>query len=303
MAKPQAALAAMIVSATPLGIGSNALAGGTAAAPPAASACIPRDAAFNVAKLDGALTLCTIEKACWRVDVAADKWQPSPTTLPDPEPAVDAVEVTAQGFKICNPATKACETIALPKVETDDLGSTRAVVNEDQSLLAVFTGQEALRVFDLKTRKQLYTVKPTKSAMNFIGAARFIGPALYVMSSHSPVSSSGKLVNARTGKLITDIGKKGGPVDELMPLALGGDRYAFATWMLDKLLIINVKTGKVLKKVALGGNPKMPLEGLTLLALTPDNKIVAVADSIGIALVQVIDPVTGARTVLKAPGC
>ncbi len=96
----------MIVSATTLGIGSNALAGGTAAAPPAASACIPRDAAFNVAKLDGALTLCTIEKACWRVDVAADKWQPSPTTLPDPEPAMDAVEVTAQGKPVVKVADR-----------------------------------------------------------------------------------------------------------------------------------------------------------------------------------------------------
>lgn len=274
------------------------------ARPATKASCIPRDAIFSTAKYDGTLTLCTSDEACWRVDIAADKWSPTAKIAIPMVDSPDAVEVSPQGFKICNPSTKACEPITLPKVSTaDEMGGTRALTNEDQSLIAVSQAQGPLRVFDLKTRKLLHTVKPLKAVMTGIANARFIGAALYVMSGSTPISSSGRLYNARSGKLMLDIGKKGADVDELMPLALGADRYAFATWMLSKMLIVNVKTGKVLKQFPLGGDATKPVDALVLLALTADSKILAVATTLETALVQIIDPLTGARTVLKAPAC
>ena len=306
MAKLTAALGTVFAWITLGGLATQVHAGTGpgASATPARPTCIPRDATFNTAKFDGALTLCSTDEACWRVDVAADKWSPTAKVdIPMGESA-DAVEVTSAGFKICNPATKVCETITLPKVDTaDEMGGTRALTNEDQSLIAVSQMQGPLRVFDLKTRKLLHTVKPLKSVMTAISNARFLGSSLYVMSGATPISSSGRLYNARTGNLMLEIGKKGADVDEHMPLALGGDRYAFATWMLSKMLIVDVKTGKVIKQFALGGDPKKPVDALTLLALMPDNKILAVATTLETALVQIVDPLTGARTVLKAPGC
>ena len=292
-----------ITIATTASLGTSARAE-VLARPPSNATCIPRDALFNTAKLDGALTLCTSDEACWRVDIAADKWSPTAKiTIPMGE-SPDAVEVSSQGFKICNPSTKACETIVLPKVDTaDEMGGTRALTNADQSLIAVSQAQGPLRVFDLKTRKLLHTVKPLKSMMTAISNVRFLGSTLYVMSAATPISSSGRLYNARTGKLMLDIGKKGADVDEHMPLALGGDRYAFAAWMLSKMFIVNVKTGKVLKQFPLGGDPKKPVDALILLANVSDNRILAVATTMETALVQVVDPLTGFRTVLKAPGC
>ena len=277
-------------------------------APPAKAACIAADAAFNQARFDGgAVTACTTDDVCWRVDLATSAWTAAP-----PLPAIASrrpgqLDVDATGIKLCAPGAQTCDAVVLPDVDTKSSDTQiTALTNADQSLIAVMSGGGPVRVFDAKTRKQLYAAKPNRAGHDdipIVQGFQFVGDALYVLSSASPVSSSGRLYRARTGAFLLDIGKRGAMVDELAPVQLDGDRYVFGTWMMESLVIADVKKGKVVKKIALGGDPMKPGGSLVLLAVTPDHKIVALGSDPSTFTLQVVDPDSGKRTAIKIPRC
>ena len=73
--------------------------------------------------------------------------------------------------------------------------------------------------------------------------------------------------------------------------------------MMESLVIADVKKGKVVKKIALGGDPMKPGGSLVLLAVTPDHKIVALGSDPSTFTLQVVDPDSGKRTAIKIPRC
>ena len=284
-------------------------AGGIAPAlKPSPRVCVPNDAMFQRARLDGALIVCSSGSQCWRHDLASRAWTTAPT-LPDdavPHPP-GQIEVTPAGFKLCGADAVSCETLILPGIDTRQTdASITAATNSDRSLLAVFVGTGPVRVFDLKTRKQLYVVKPQKLSMqpSFATGVQFAGPALYVKSAATPISTAGRLYRARTGTFLADIGRAGAEIDEVPPLMIGPDRYVFATWMMERLVIIDVRTGKVLRRIPLGGSIKNSPDNVTLvlLAITAARQIVLVATSKEYGI-QIINPDTGKRSVINPPRC
>lgn len=235
--------------------------------------------------IGGKLAFCDPQaKSCWLLD--GERWSAQPMVA-DP-----AVTVTATGITSCAAGGKDC--ITLPTTAFPDGGTGTA--NEDRSLVAAWYGTHFL-VFDTAAKKLLYTVGGWKSGMGSAKEAQFqggqfAGKALAVWESESPVSSSGWLVNARTGKRIGAIGKAN---LETEPAAVQIDKTHWAiAGFAPKLYLVDTSTGKATRTLALPGNPGSH----ALVGKLADGRLVVTFEG-----VTLVDPATGKATAVPAPTC
>jgi hypothetical protein len=235
--------------------------------------------------IDGKLAFCDVPAtSCWVLDGAA--WTARPHV------ADQTVTVTATGVTSCAAGGKDC--ITLPTTAFADGGTGTA--NEDRSLVAAWYGTKFL-VFDTAGKKLLYSVGGWKSGMGsakeaqFQGA-QFAGKALVVWESESPVSSSGWLVNARTGKRIGAAVKAN---LETEPWAVQVDKTHWAIpGFSPKLYLVDATTGKATKTLALPGSPGSH----ALVGKLADGRLVVTFEG-----VTLVDPATGKATAVPAPTC
>ena len=234
--------------------------------------------------IGGKLAFCDpVAKSCWVLDGG---WAAQPMV------ADAAVTVTATGITSCAAGGKDCLT--LPTTAFADGGT--GVANDDRSLVAAWSGTKFL-VFDAVAKKLLYTVSGWKSGMGsakeaqFQGA-QFAGKALVVWESESPVSSSGWLVNARTGKRIGAAVKAN---LETEPWAVQVDKTHWAIpGFSPKLYLVDATTGKATKTLALPGSPGSH----ALVGKLADGRLVVTFEG-----VTLVDPATGKATAVPAPTC
>ena len=159
--------------------------------------------------------------------------------------------------------------------------------------------------YEVATKKVRFTVKPWKTPMgdpSFLQGVYFVGPAVAVTISWSPVNSAARLFDAKTGRAIGAVGPRGTELDDCAPLHLGGDRWAFVTFMAGRLVIEDVRTGKVVRTIAAADADEAPMSSAERLARLPDGRVLLVPYTPDIPLV-VADPKTGRTTKFTFPRC
>lgn len=220
---------------------------GLAAAPAAADPCITDfPMAEDVAVASGAVTFCDArskkKKSCFARELATGKTSSAPR--PEPAAAPVTVEIDGKRAKVCKGT--ACKPLA-PKAPVDDTLAMRGVVNAAGTLVALINTTQ-VETFDAATGKRLAGFAAGKSTCTYV---RFLGDTLHVRNLDCGTDSGTSWLATRTGAKLAIVGGDK-PIDAMISLALDGTRAAFAATTGDVLVVQDVATGKVEKRIALG---------------------------------------------------
>jgi hypothetical protein len=298
-----------------------ALAAGPAAAKvvKAQPRCVALNATLTSSGLDAAgLTLCFEAGTCLRLDLATRAWSATdaapPTASAPPTPTSKTTFSTT--LHVCDLAGKDCHDVPAPSVA--GLGDDDVVASADGSLVAVISpprptklggSERPIFLYDAPTGRLITTIHPWKTGMGdpfFFRGARFLGETLFVAIAQSPVSSSGRLYAGRTGKRLADVGGKDRDLDDLpaTDLDLGGGRWAFPTFDSNELVVHDVKTGRRLPSIALGGARDKPIgPGLPLLQKTADGRALIAVRGGPVPEVTVVELATRKASFHQVPLC
>lgn len=205
----------------------------------------------------GVVTYCfegTAKRSCYMTDLgtgAVSRVAPpsSPGTLPTtppPVPRPPQVDVTETDVRICHADGTACRTFT-PKGPIDPGLGIAAAANDEGTLAAVNAGP-LVETYDLATGKRIAQFKPGPRKLGCIALA-FAGDTLVV--SECGDAASAWLVT-RSGKRIAAIGgaKPIRPSGDNVHLT--GTRWAFSSRAGDTVVIQDVASGKVIKRIAVG---------------------------------------------------
>ena len=224
----------------------------------------------------GALMFCDpVARDCWRLDATASTWSKAPLA------AGREVTVSATGIEACAAAHADC--VQLP---TTAFEGGQAIESDDRALIAAWRGPVA-EIYDARTRKRLTTIKGWKSPMGSaaeaqISQVRFVGTRVVVWESYTPVSSTARLFDARTGKARGMMVSKD---TELEPwiAQLAGDVWAVPGFD-GRLYLVDTRTGKAKQKLTVRSTPG----GSVLAGKLADGRLAIVADGL-----VFVDPATG----------
>ena len=281
-----------------------------AGAPAIASAapCEKADAAPTRAALvdDTHVVACYGRDTCWHFDLAARTWSEGaslPPAPPDPPPPTGDPQTFSTTLRVCGADHKDCRELSVANLAP--INDPRVVYNEDRSIAALLGTEPMVTTFDAKTEKPLATIRGWKTSMPppLITAAYLTGDTLIVFVHYSPVSSQGRLFDARTGKRIAGAGD-GGEIEEDI-VDLGRDRRLFRKFDSDALLVQNTRTGRVLQTLQLGApRSRNALHAATfLLAQTAEHGLlVAMRGDVESGLI-VYDPKANKQTRYPVPTC
>jgi hypothetical protein len=263
----------------------NFLLGLCAVSSAAASPCPPPEVTQQAAEIiDGKLAFCADPSTpCWVIDPATSAWTRQAM------PSRASTTVTAGKVTACPAGGKDCVIVSGTFDE-----SARAIASDDLARVAVWSGA-TVAIYDTKSGTQISTIAGWKSPMGPAKAAqfqqvRFVGPALAVWESWTPVSSAARLFDPASGKRIGDIGKAGAEI-EPWAVSVGKDTWAFAGFD-PKVYVVNVKNAKVVKTIKLSGGQS----GRQMPGSLADGRIVIVTDG-----VTLVDVTTKKATSLSTP--
>ncbi|MCE9577476.1 MAG: hypothetical protein K8W52_30285 [Deltaproteobacteria bacterium] len=261
------------------------------------------------------VTLChgaDAGRACWSVDLASGAYTPRKNVASGgPVPVVPpTASVNDDGtVKLCaSPDPTSC-TIFTPKRKADINGG--ASVSADLSTVAVGNAsQTSIDIYDVATGKKRVTIKSWKTEMGNpapLDAPTFAGDRLIMWAHASPVSSAARIYTLK-GKRLASVGDKNFTLNPDGAYHLDGTQWAFKQLDGPTLIVVDVKTGKQVKRYdlrPLSQLPKSPdnyeLFELGALGLR-GNDIVYVTAS-GIPVVGLLDRKTGAIKAFPAPRC
>ncbi|HEX3761947.1 MAG TPA: hypothetical protein VHW23_24775 [Kofleriaceae bacterium] len=197
--------------------------------------------------------------ACYAVNLqtGAVTAAPAPTGADRPQvmPAPDAPKVTEAeaDITVCHPDGTACHKL-VPKGQVDPgIGMTSAV-NRAGTLAALGTQaanrQSQVETFDAATGKHLATFKlPAKGGMcMFLG---FAGDTLDITQSECGAPGGTEWLATRAGKQIAPLGGNPRITSNSPPVHVTGNTYAFATAAGDVVVLQDVVTGKVVRRIAI----------------------------------------------------
>lgn len=172
----------------------------------AAAPCEQRGAVLADARLvdEGHVVACYA--SCWSFDLATRAWTPTgplPHAAEPPPPAVPpGVPAT---FTTTLVPCKTCKE--LTAVDVAPYAGARVDFNEDHSLVAVQASFTTVNIFDANTEKRLATIRAWKTPMGPAYQSWVLtGDRFIAFVSYSPVSSVGRIFDARTGKRVADVG-------------------------------------------------------------------------------------------------
>lgn len=244
--------------------------------------------------------------ACYAVNLqtGAVTAAPAPAGADRPQvmPAPDAPKVTeaAADITVCHHDGTACHKIVAKGQVDPGLGLTSAV-NHAGTLAALGTQaanrQSQVETFDAATGKHLATFKlPAKGGMcMFLG---FAGDTLDITQSECGSSGGTEWLATKAGKKIAPVGGSPQITSNSPPVHVTGNTYAFATAAGDVVVLQDVVTGKVVRRIAVDE------AGPDTATLVGDSAhLVLVYAGARAGDVIVIDVATGKATPLHARRC
>lgn len=212
--------------------------------------CLPGGSSITRAELiDGRVEFCDDDEdkpTCLSVDLttgAASKRRPGASL----GMAKATIEIVGKTAKVCQPGGKPCKKLK-PKARIDEgLGMTAEV--NDAGTLAVLLNLEQVETFDAKTGKR---IAQFKSGTASCATVSFLGvDTLYVWSEDCGGGDGTSWLATKKGKRIAIVGGDK-PIEAMPPVLLEGTRAAFVSERGDVLVVQDVKSGAVTKRIALG---------------------------------------------------
>jgi hypothetical protein len=161
--------------------------------------------------------------------------------------AIATIEVGTRTAKVCQPGGKPCKTLK-PKARVDEGLGMSGVVN-DMGTLAVLLNLEQVETFDAKTGKR---IAQFKSGTASCATVSFVGDeTLYVWSEDCGGGDGTSWLATKKGKKIAIVGGDK-PIEAMPPVLLEKTRAAFVSERGDVLVVQDITSGAVEKRLALG---------------------------------------------------
>jgi hypothetical protein len=183
---------------------------------------------------------------------------PSNDTLPRFAPNGDEPKVTIgdNTVDVCRPNSVDCKRLTASGEVDPGLGLSAAVnLDGSKAVLSYLDGGTVVETFDVASSKPLGRFAG-RSAHSACVNAEFVGDALLVREQECGGATKLTWLATPAGKRIAEVGgKKGMPV-AYQPAHLQGELWAFASASGDAVVVQNVATGKVERRIALGRAPK-----------------------------------------------
>jgi hypothetical protein len=248
-----------------------------AARPAEARDCVTPGAEVKTAEVDGDGVAACFDGGCWRFELASRTWKIDQLARADVLPvATPPTTKITTAIQVCG-APGACGMVEVPDLGL--LGLDDVVESGDRSRVALHGPAKAterpIQLFDAASGKRVALIRPWRTPMGnpaFFRSVRFAGPALVVMIASSPVTATGRLYDARSGRRLHEIGR-GRELDE-SGAALGAAHWVFAAFESGELFVHDVTSGQLVATIATR-DPKTPPDGLALLATTATGAVVA----------------------------
>lgn len=282
----------------------HALAGGAAAAP-----CIAADAEPVLIAIDGGkLRQCAGDAAhlsCVAIDLASGAWGTAPAPAGSdrsrvvPPAGAPKVTVADNRATVCHADGTACKTL-VPKGEVDPGLGLSAAANDAGTLAALgYYGDTVwVETFDLATGKRLGRVKAGSKKAKCV-SVDVLGDAIAVTESVCGSAPSGGWIGTRTGKKVAPVGGKDPIAPSGRAVQLADKQWAFASATGDAVVVQDVASGKVVKRIAIG-----PADDNASTALVGDGKrLVLVFGGSRAGDIAVIDPATDKVTPYPGKRC
>jgi len=245
--------------------------------------------------------------ACYTADLqtgalTADK-PPAGSERPQVIAAPDAPKVTEAeaDITVCHHDGSACQKLA-PKGQVDPGLGLVSAVNRTGTLAALGTQaahrQSQVETFDVATARHLATFKlPTRGGMCMFLA--FAGDTLDITQSECGSPGGTEWLAGKTGKKIAPLGGSSPINSNSPPVHVSGNIYAFAPAAGDVVVLQDVVSGKVGKRIA---NEKAARTDTATL-VGDDRHLVLVYAGARAGDLVVIDVATGKLTQLPARRC
>lgn len=233
------------------------------AAPRGAAACASDEPAFLLRLRGDALERCEAEGEevrCSSTALGGGARSPLPTPSPPPEdrprlapaPGAPVLTVGEDSVEICAPGGGACKTVRASGEVDPGLGLDVAVSERgDLVALAYLESRSVVEVFDVASGKQ-HARFFGRSRDAFCIFTEFAGAALIVAEAECGSPPSLTWLATPEGKRLADLGGKRGFGFASSPVHLRGDDWAFASARGDLVVVQDVVTGKVRRRVSLG---------------------------------------------------
>jgi hypothetical protein len=230
--------------------------------PAVPASCLAADADPVLIAIDGnKLRQCTWDGAhlsCFATDLATGAWStaaaPASTERPRIAPAAGApkIDVADQSASVCHADGSACKTLT-PKAQVDPGLGLSAAANEAGTIgaLGYYGDKPWVETFDLATGKRLGRAAAGSKAVKCI-AVNVLGDALYVDESVCGGEVSTAWLGSKTGKRIAAVGGAQPIHPSGHAVHLADTQWAFSTSAGDVVVVQDVKTGKVAKRIAVG---------------------------------------------------
>lgn len=247
---------------------------GASGAARAAECLDPEDRTSQTETTDQAITMCFESGGCWRFDIAARAW--GRTTPPAAAAAVSrpADPKTTANLRVCAPDGSDCHAIDLPGAQT--FYNLQAIQTSDRARVAILGQGSSVYLYDGVTKKLVATIPPWKSHYDadVIQSGYFVDGNLALYESSSPVTDEVRLFDGATGKQLAVV--ETSVMDA--PIELSGGDWAFWRIETGTLVVVNARTGRFRKSIALEGPGVKNGGGAALLTYrTSDKKLLLAA--------------------------
>lgn len=277
------------------------------AAPPAT--CIAADAEPVLITVEGdRLRQCASDGAslhCFATDLATGAWSAAPAPAGDdrprivPPPGAPKVAISDQFATVCHADGSACKKLT-PGAEVDPGLGLSAAANAAGSLAALgyYADDVWVETFDLATGKRIGRVKAGSKKSKCV-TVDLLGDALVVVEAVCGGSTTAAWLGTRAGKKIAPIGGAQ-PIDPSgHAVPLGGTRWAFSSASGDAVVVQDVKTGKVARRITVG----KAVDSASAALVGDARRLVLVFGGSRAGDVTVVDPATGKITSYPGKRC
>lgn len=244
------------------------------------------------------------QRACYTValdsgalgTIAAPKGETQRFAPTSPQPKI---EVGDASVSVCNADGSACRTLK-PKGEVDPGLGITAAVNEAGTLAALgyLANRPQVELFDLTNGKRLGKLAAGSKKLMCLELS-FVGDSLYVGEAECGSETTSAWLATRMGKKVAAVG--GNPAFKPSGDTVHVEKnvWAFGSAAGDAVVLQDVKTGKVSKRIAIG-----PASDEASAALLGDGKrLVVVFDGSRAGDVAIVDLATDKVTTHAAARC
>lgn len=248
-----------------------------------------------------------VSLSCFTTDLATGAWSASSAPPGEHRPRIvpaataPKVQIDDQSATVCRADGSACKTLT-PKTEVDPGLGLSAAANDAGTLAALgYYGADSktwVETFDLATGKRIGRVRVGSKNALCVNVHVF-GDSLYVSEEVCGAPARTAWLGTRTGKKLAAVGGAQPIHPSGQAVHLADASWAFASSEGDALVVQDVTTGKVTKRIVTG-----PATNAASAALLGDSKrLVLVFGGSRAGDVAITDPATGKVTSYPGKRC